>query len=112
MHLPIDVDLGDIHPWAASLTAAIELVGEGKAPSFIYFSDSSQELKHVSKDLKLAYKNKIPFWIAYPLSSANDNVTTEKKVLKRMKKLGVKSRAEEIIDRNWSGIYFSKSKIK
>jgi hypothetical protein len=29
-----------------------------------------------------------------------------------MKKAGMKTRAEEVIDRNWSGLYFSKNKVK
>ncbi len=112
VNLPTDVDLGDVHPWAASLASAIELVADGKSPAFIYFAESASELKLLRDDLKLAYKNKIGFWIAYSTNPNLDPELSRKKVLKRMKKAGMKTRAEEVIDRNWSGLYFSKNKVK
>ncbi|MEY4409819.1 MAG: hypothetical protein RLZ99_292 [Actinomycetota bacterium] len=112
VNLPMDVDLGDVHPWAASLAAAIELVADGKSPAFIYFAESASELKLFKDELKLAYKNKIGFWVAYVNNPAPEPELSRKKLLKRMKKAGLKARAEEVIDRNWSGLYFSKNKVK
>ncbi len=81
-------------------------------PAFIYFAESASELKFLRGDLKLAYKNKIGFWITYATNPNLDPELSRKKVLKRMKKAGMKTRAEEVIDRNWSGLYFSKNKVK
>ena len=45
VNLPADVDLGDIHPWAASLEAAADLVAEGKSSALLYFVENSAQLE-------------------------------------------------------------------
>ncbi len=112
MNLPAEVDLGDIHPWAASLSAAVELVGEGKSAAFLYFVENSAQLKSVRDELKAARKHKIDFWICYPRKPFFGTDLSSEKTLKLTKKVGLKGRAEEVIDDRWSAIYYTGRKAK
>jgi len=112
VHLPAEVDLQDIHPWAASLGAAIELASEGKSSAFLYFVENASQIKSVRDDLKTAYKDKVAFWLCYPLKPFFGTDLYGEKVLKLMKKSGMKGRREEILDERWACIYFAKRKAK
>ena len=112
VNLPADVDLGDIHPWAVSLHSAVELVSEGKSEAFLYFVENSSQLKSVRDELKIARKQKLDFWICYPRKPFFGTDLSSEKTLKLAKKVGLKGRAEEVIDDRWSCIYFSSRKTK
>jgi hypothetical protein len=112
VNLPAEVDLGDIHPWAASLSSAIEMVSEGKSAAFLYFVENSAQLKSVREDLKAARKQKVDFWICFPLKPFFGTDLSSDKTLKLTRKVGLKGRAEQVIDDRWSGIYFSGRKAK
>lgn len=112
VNLPAEVDLGDIHPWAASVEAASELVSEGKSAAFLYFVENANQLKNVRDDLRIAFKNKVSFWIIYPQKPFFGTDLSAEKVLKHMKKVGLKGRNQEIVDDRWACIYFSKRKAK
>jgi hypothetical protein len=112
VNLPAEVDLGDIHPWAASLSSAVELVGEGKSAAFLYFVENSTQLKSVRDELKAARKQKIDFWICYPQKPFFGTDLSSEKTLKLTKKVGLKGRVEEVIDDRWSAIYYTGRKAK
>lgn len=112
VHLPAEVDLADIHPWAASLEAAMELASEGKSAAFLYFVENASQLKGAREDLKIAYKGKVDFWLCYPRKPFFGTDLSSEKVLKLMKKSGMKGRSEEIVDDRWACIRFSKRKAK
>jgi hypothetical protein len=112
VNLPAEVDLDDIHPWAASLSSAVELVGEGKSEAFLYFVETSTQLKSVRDELKVARKQKIDFWICYPRKPFFGTDLSSEKILRLAKKVGLKGRAEEVIDDRWSAIYFTGRKAK
>jgi hypothetical protein len=112
VNLPAEVDLGDIHPWAASLPAAVELVGEGKSAAFLFFVENSTQLKNVRDELKAVRKQKIDFWICYPRKPFFGTDLSSEKTLKLTKKVGLKGRAEEAIDDRWSAIHFTGRKAK
>ena len=112
MNLPAEVQLDDIHPWAASLSSAMELVSEGKSAAFLYFVENSDQLKGVRDELKVARKQKIDFWICYPRKPFFGTDLSSEKVLKLMKKVGLKGRAEEVLDDRWACIYFASRKTK
>lgn len=112
VQLPAEVDLQDIHPWAASLESAIELASEGKSAAFLYFVENASQIKSVRDDLKTAYKDKVAFWLCYPLKPFFGTDLYGEKVLKLMKKSGMKGRREEILDERWACIYFAKRKAK
>lgn len=112
VHLPAEVDLGGIHPWAASLEAAIELASEGKSSAFLYFVENASHLKGARDDLKSAYKDKVAFWLCYPRKPFCGTDLSSDKVLKLMKKAGMKGRQEELVDERWACIQFSKRKTK
>ena len=112
VNLPAEAQLDDIHPWAASLSSAMELVSEGKSGAFLYFVENSDQLKSVRVELKAARKQKIAFWICYPRKPFFGTDLSSEKVLKLAKKVGLRGRAEEVIDDRWSCIYFSSRKTK
>ena len=112
VNLPAEVDLGNIHPWAASLPSAVELVGEGKSAAFLYFVENSSQLKSVRDELKAARKQKIDFWICYPRKPFFGTDLSSERTMKLAKKVGLKGRAEEVIDERWSAIYFASRKTK
>jgi hypothetical protein len=112
VNLPAEVDLGDIHPWAASLSSAIEMVSDGKSSAFLYFVENSTQLKSVREDLKAARKQKLDFWICYPRKPFFGTDLSPERALKLTKKVGLKARAEEVIDDRWSCLYFSGRKAK
>ena len=112
VNLPAEVHLDDVHPWAASLSSAIELVSEGKSEAFLYFVENSSQLKSVRDELKIARKQKLDFWICYPRKPFFGTDLSSEKTLKLAKKVGLKGRAEEVIDDRWSCIYFSSRKIR
>ena len=112
MNLPAEANLGDVHPWAASLKAAAELVAEGKAPAFLCFVENSAQLKSIRKDLKAIRKQKIDFWIAYPQKPYLGTDLSSEKVHKLTHKVGLKGRVEEVIGIQWSAIYFARRKAK
>lgn len=112
MHLPAEADLGDIHPWAASLGSAMELVQEGKSSSFLIFIENSSNLKSVRDELKVAWKKKIDFWIVYPKKPFLGTDLSSERTLKLMKKVGAKGKAEEVVDEQWIALYFKRGKIK
>ena len=45
VNLAADVDLDDIHPWAADLDTAQKMVSEGTAPSLFYFVENAKQLE-------------------------------------------------------------------
>ena len=112
VNLPAEVQLDDIHPWAASLSSAMELVREGKSAAFLYFVENATQLKGVRDELKAARKQKIDFWICYPRKPFFGTDLSSEKVLKIMKKVGLKGRAEEVLDDRWACIYFASRKTK
>jgi hypothetical protein len=112
VHLPADVDLGDIHPWAATLESAIELTSEGKTSAFLYFVENANQLKAIRDDLKSAYQAKVAFWLCFPRKPFFGTDLSSEKSLKLMKKAGMKGRREEVLDQRWVGIYFAKRKTK
>lgn len=112
VHLPAEVDLGDIHPWAATLESAIEMTSEGKISAFLYFVENASQLKSIRDDLKTAYKAKVAFWLCFPRKPFFGTDLSSEKSLKLMKKAGMKGRREEILDQRWVGIYFAKRKTK
>ena len=112
VHLPAEVDLGDIHPWAASLEAAIELTSEGKSAAFLYFVENASQLKSIRDDLRTAYKHKVSFWLCFPRKPFFGTDLSSEKSLKLMKKAGMKGRREEMLDQRWACIYFAKRKTK
>ena len=112
VNLPAEVHLDDIHPWASSLSSAVELVSEGKSAAFLYFVENATQLKSVREELKVARKHKIDFWICYPRKPFFGTDLTSDKTLKLAKKVGLKGRAEEVIDDRWSCIYFASRKTR
>ena len=112
VNLPAEVQLDDIHPWAASLSSAMELVSEGKSAAFLYFVENATQLKGVRDELKAARKQKIDFWICYPRKPFFGTDLSSEKVLKLTKKVGLKHRAEEVLDDRWACTYFASRKTK
>ena len=65
VNLAADVDLDDIHPWAADLDTAQKMVSEGTAPSLFYFVENAKQLeKKVGKLAIRSLRNKGPFFIS------------------------------------------------
>lgn len=94
------------------MDSAMDLVQEGKSSSFLFFVESSENLKSVRDDLKVAWKMKIDFWILYPKKPCFGTDLSSERTLKLMKKVGVKGKREEVVDETWIAIYFKRGKIK
>lgn len=109
VNLPADVDLGDIHPWAASLSAAIDLVQEGKSSAFLYFVENSKDLEKATSDLTQAWQKRVTFWIFYPKKPHLATDLSRDVTWKIMKQAGFQGTRQVGIDSNWSCMYFKNS---
>lgn len=109
VNLPVDIDLGDIHPWAVSLGAAAEMVEEGKSSAFLYFAENSQQLESVRDELKALWDKKISFWVFYPKKPHLDTDLSRDQTWKVLKQVGVQGTRQVGIDANWSCIYCKNS---
>ena len=109
VNLPADVDLGDIHPWAASLEAAAELVAEGKSSALLYFVENSAQLEKAATDLKMLWDRKLTFWVFYPKKPHLGTDLSRDMTWKIMRQAGVQGTRQVGIDQNWSCLYFKNS---
>lgn len=109
VNLPADVNLDDIHPWAASLSSAAELVSEGKSAALLYFVENSVELEAATLDLAKLWESKVTFWVFYPKKPHLDTDLSRDVTWKIMKKAGMAGTRQVGIDDKWSCLYFKNS---
>jgi hypothetical protein len=104
--LPVDVDLGDIHPWSGSLKNARQMVIEGKSPSLFMFVENSKQLEKVTEGLKELWEQKVTFWLFYPKKPHLNTDLGRDSLYKQMKLAGMSGSRQVGIDNNWSCLYF------
>ena len=104
--LPVDVDLGDIHPWSGSLKNARQMVTEGKSPSLFMFVENSNQLEKVTEGLKELWEQKITFWLFYPKKPHLNTDLGRDSLYKQMKLAGMSGSRQVGIDNNWSCLYY------
>ncbi len=109
VNLPADVDLGDIHPWAASLEAAADLVAEGKSSALLYFVENSAQLEKATPRLKALWDRKVTFWVFYPKKPHLKTDLSRDLTWKIMRQAGAQGTRQVGIDQNWSCLYFKNS---
>ena len=109
VNLPADVDLGDIHPWAASLEAAAELVAEGKSSALLCFVENSAQLEKAAVGLKKLWDRKLTFWVFYPKKPHLRTDLSRDLTWKIMRQAGMQGTRQVGIDQNWSCLYFKNS---
>lgn len=109
VNLPADVNLDDIHPWAASLSSAAELVSEGKSAALLYFVENSAELEAATLDLAKLWESKVTFWVFYPKKPHLGTDLSRDVTWKIMKKAGMAGTRQVGIDDKWSCLYFKNS---
>jgi hypothetical protein len=106
VNLASDVDLDDVHPWAASLDVASKMVQDGKSPSLFVFVESSSQLTKLSPKLSKLWNQKITFWIFYPKSPHLNTDLSRDKTWELMLKAGMSGTRQVGIDDLWSCLYF------
>lgn len=104
--LPTEVDLGDIHPWSASLAAARAMVSEGKSPSFFVFVENQAQLEDLTPDLFECWGAKQTFWLFYPKKPHLNTDLGRDKTFEIMKKAGMSGTRQVGVDSLWSCLYF------
>ena len=109
MNLAADVDLGDIHPWAADLETAQKMVAEGSAPSLFYFVENSKQLEKKAAKLAKLWEQKVSFWLFYPKAPHLQTDLSRDNTWKLMKAAGMQGTRQVGIDKNWSCMYFKNS---
>ena len=106
VNLASDVDLDDVHPWAASLDVASKMVQDGKSPSLFVFVESSGQLTKLSPKLSKLWNQKINFWIFYPKAPHLETDLSRDKTWELMRKAGMSGTRQVGIDELWSCLYF------
>jgi hypothetical protein len=106
VNLVADVDLDDIHPWAASFDAASKMVLDGKSPSMFIFVESSGQLTKLVPKLSKLWNQKISFWVFYPKAPHLKTDLNRDKTWQLMLKAGMKGTRQVGIDELWSCMYF------
>ncbi len=109
VNLPADVNLDDIHPWAASLAAASELVAEGKSSALLYFVENAAQLEQAKADLVKLWDLRLNFWIFYPKKPHLATDLSRDVTWKIMKQAGMAGTRQVGIDEKWSCLYFKNS---
>ena len=109
VNLAADVDLDDIHPWAADLETAQRRVAEGSAPSLFYCVENSKQLEKKSLKLAKLWEQKVSFWLFYPKAPHLQTDLSRDKTWKLMKAAGMQGTRQVGIDKNWSCMYFKNS---
>lgn len=104
--LPVDVDLGDIHPWSGSLKAAKAMVSEGKSPSMFVFVESQSQLESLTVELLECWNQKLTFWLFYPKKPHLNTDLGRDKTYEVMKKAGMSGTRQVGVDSLWSCLYF------
>jgi hypothetical protein len=109
VNLAADVDLDDIHPWAASLDAAAKMVQDGKSPSLFVFVENSSQLTKLTTKLNKLWNQKVSFWLFYPKAPHLGTDLGRDKTWEIMLKAGMKGTRQVGIDNLWSCLYFKNS---
>ena len=104
--LPVEVDLGDIHPWSGSLKNAKQMVIEGKSPSLFVFVENSAELSRLASDLKQMWDEKVTFWLFYPKKPHLNTDLGRDSTDQQMKVLGMSGSRQVGVDGLWSCLYY------
>lgn len=104
--LPVDVNLGDIHPWGGSLKNARQMVIEGKSPSLFLFVENSKQLEKLVADLRELWDGSITFWLFYPKKPHLNTDLGRDSLDRQMKLAGMSGTRQVGIDDNWSCLYF------
>lgn len=104
--LPTEVDLGDVHPWSASLEAARAMVSEGKSPSMFVFVENQAQLEALTVDLLECWSSKQTFWLFYPKKPHLNTDLGRDKTFEIMKKSGMSGTRQVGVDSLWSCLYF------
>jgi hypothetical protein len=104
--LPVEVDLGDIHPWSGSLKNAKQMVIEGKSPSLFVFVENSAELSRLASDLKQMWDEKVTFWLFYPKKPHLNTDLGRDSTDQQMKLLGMSGSRQVGVDSLWSCLYY------
>lgn len=104
--LPVEIDLGDIHPWSGSLKNAKQMVLEGKSPAMFVFVENASQLEKLNHELQELWEQKITFWLFYPKKPHLGTDLGRDIVWQKMKQLGLSGTRQVGIDNNWSCLYF------
>lgn len=104
--LPVEIDLGDIHPWSGSLKNAKQMVLEGKSPSLFVFVENTIQLGKLSEELQALWEQKVTFWLFYPKKPHLNTDLGRDIVWQKMKQIGLSGSRQVGIDSNWSCLYF------
>ncbi len=104
--LPVEVDLGDIHPWSGSLKNAKQMVIEGKSPSLFVFVENSAELSRLASDLKQMWDEKVTFWLFYPKKPHLNTDLGRDSTDQQMKLFGMSGSRQVGVDSLWSCLYY------
>ena len=106
VNLAADVDLDDIHPWAADLDTAQKMVSDGTAPSLFYFVENAKQLEKKAGKLAKLWEQKINFWLFYPKAPHLQTDLSRDNTWKLMKQQGMQGTRQVGIDARWSCMYF------
>jgi hypothetical protein len=104
--LPVEIDLGDIHPWSGSIKNAKQMVLEGKSPSLFVFVENSNQLSKLNEELKIMWEQKITFWVFYPKKPHLNTDLGRDIVWEKLKQIGLSGTRQVGIDNNWSCLYY------
>lgn len=109
VHLPTDIDLAEIIPWAASYETAKQMVLDGRSPSLFFFVENSNHLNaNLSKLLDL-WDQKVNFWLFYPKKPYLGTDLSRDATWEQLKKHGPKGTRQVSIDDRWSCLYYKNS---
>jgi hypothetical protein len=106
VNLAADVELDDIHPWAANFDAASKMVLDGKSPSLFVFVERSQELTKLLPKLRKLWDKQINFWLFYPKAPHLATDLNRDKTWEIMLKQEMKGTRQVGIDKLWSCLYY------
>ncbi|QKJ25004.1 hypothetical protein HRU87_02035 [Aquiluna borgnonia] len=109
VNLPTDIDLQDIHPWAASVETARQMVQDGKSPALFYFVENSAQLARNAEELLSLWESKVNFWLFYPKAPHLGTDLSRDKTWQQLGKLGPKGTRQVGIDDRWSCLYYKNS---
>lgn len=104
--LPVEVNLDDIHPWAASMDSARQMVLEGKSPALFVFVEDSHQLNKLVPELVTLWSEKLTFWLFYPKKPHLNTDLGRDSLFLQMKQAGMSGTRQVGIDDLWSCLYF------
>lgn len=105
VHLPADVDLGDVRAEAATPEAARAAVAAGRAPALFWFVTDEADLRRQLDGLAALWRDRVTVWVFYPKKPHLGTDLGRDRTWALLGERGIAASRQVGIDDRWSVLY-------